>query len=45
MRDPNNIMKEYELEAPPAIIKIDDIPDYNLYIFSASFSVPWCNAL
>lgn len=33
MRDPNNIVKSYELESPPAIIKMDDIPEYNLYDF------------
>lgn len=33
MRDPNNIQKSYELETPPAIIKMDEIPEYNLYDF------------
>lgn len=33
MRDPNNMQKSYELEAPPAIIKMDEIPEYNLYDF------------
>ncbi len=33
MRDPNNIQKSYELESPPAIIKMDEIPEYNLYDF------------
>lgn len=31
MRDPNSIVKSYELDAPPAIIEMHDIPDYNLY--------------
>ena len=31
MRDPDNIMKEYDLEAPPLVIEMHDIPDYNLY--------------
>ena len=31
MRDPNTLVKGYELEAPPAIIEMHDIPDYNLY--------------
>ena len=33
MRDPNNMQKIYELEDPPAIIKMDEIPEYNLYDF------------
>ena len=33
MRDPNCIVKPYELENPPTIIKMDDIPEYNLYDF------------
>lgn len=33
MRDPNNVTKGYELEAPPLIIEMHDIPDYNLYDF------------
>ena len=33
MRDPNNIQKAYELESPPAIIKMNEIPEYNLYDF------------
>lgn len=33
MRDPNNIIKSYELDPPPAIIQIHEIPDYNLYDF------------
>ena len=33
MRDPNSIAKGYELEAPPSIIEMHDIPDYNLYDF------------
>lgn len=33
MRDPDNIIKSYELESPPDIIKMHDIPDYNLYDF------------
>ena len=31
MRDPNNVIKEYDLEAPPLVIEMHDIPDYNLY--------------
>lgn len=30
MRDPDNIVNEYEFEAPPLVIKMHDIPDYNL---------------
>lgn len=33
MRDPNSMISTYELEAPPAVIKMDDIPVYNLYDF------------
>lgn len=33
MRDPNNIIKSYELDPPPAIIEMREIPDYNLYDF------------
>ena len=33
MRDPNNIVKTYELDAPPLTITMDEIPDYNLYDF------------
>lgn len=33
MRDPNNMQKPYELETPPEIIKMDEIPEYNLYDF------------
>lgn len=29
MRDPDNIAKSYELESPPAIIEMKDIPEYN----------------
>lgn len=32
MRDPDSTIK-YELDSPPAIIMMDDIPDYNLYDF------------
>ena len=32
-RDPNGNTKVYELEAPPAIIEMQDIPEYNLYDF------------
>lgn len=31
MRDPNSLVKGYELEAPPPVIEMHDIPDYNLY--------------
>lgn len=32
MRDPNSIVqKAYELEAPPTIIKMSEIPEYDLY--------------
>lgn len=33
MRDPNNIVKSYELENPPVLIKMDEIPKYDLYDF------------
>ena len=33
MRDPNNQISIYELSEPPAIIKMHDIPPYNLYDF------------
>lgn len=33
VRDPNSLVKIYELENPPAIIKMDEIPEYNLYDF------------
>lgn len=33
MRDPNAIIKGYELDTPPAIIQMHDIPEYNLYDF------------
>ena len=33
MRDPNNVVKTYELDLPPAIIEMHEIPDYNLYDF------------
>lgn len=29
MRDPDNIVKSYELEAPPVVIEMKDIPEYN----------------
>ena len=29
MRDPDNIVKSYELESPPVIIEMKDIPEYN----------------
>lgn len=31
MRDPNNIIKSYELDTPPTIIKMDEVPDYNFF--------------
>lgn len=31
MRDPNNIVSGYELEEPPVVIHMNDIPDYSLY--------------
>lgn len=31
MRDPDSIVKTYELSDPPAIIEMHDIPEYNLY--------------
>lgn len=31
MRDPNNLHKSYELEEVPAIIKIDELPDYTMF--------------
>lgn len=33
VRDPNNIIKSYEMEAPPTIIKMNEIPPYDLYDF------------
>lgn len=33
MRDPNNMQNSYELESPPLVIKMDEIPPYNLYDF------------
>lgn len=33
MRDPNAIIKGYELDTPPAVIRMHDIPEYNLYDF------------
>lgn len=33
VRDPNCLVKPYELENPPAIIQMHDIPEYNLYDF------------
>ena len=33
MRDPNNMIKSYEMEAPPTIIKMNEIPPYDLYDF------------
>lgn len=33
VRDPDSIVKGYELEAPPAVIEMRDIPEYNLYDF------------
>lgn len=31
MRDPDSIVKGYELESPPLVIKMQDIPEYNIY--------------
>lgn len=31
MRDPNNLVNGYELEEPPVVIHMNDIPEYNLY--------------
>lgn len=31
MRDPNGLVKPYELEVPPSIIEMKEIPEYNLY--------------
>ncbi len=31
MRDPNNIIKSYEFDTPPVIIKMDEVPDYNFF--------------
>lgn len=36
MRDPNNVVKTYELDAPPLTIEMHEIPDYNLYDFDLS---------
>lgn len=33
MRDPNCLVKPYELENPPILIEMKDIPEYNLYDF------------
>lgn len=33
MRDPNCVVKTYELDNPPAVIAMTDIPQYNLYDF------------
>ena len=33
MRDPDTSQKFYELETPPAIIRMAEIPEYNLYDF------------
>ena len=33
MRDPNVIAKSYELDTPPAVIHINELPVYNLYDF------------
>lgn len=33
MRDPNCMVKSYELDAPPLTIEMHEIPDYNLYDF------------
>ena len=30
MRDPDGLTKEYELETPPAIIKMNEIPEYDI---------------
>ena len=33
MRDPNCMNKYYELDSPPVVIEMKDIPEYNLYDF------------
>lgn len=33
MRDPNSIVQAYELEEPPQIIEMHEIPEYDLYDF------------
>lgn len=33
MRDPNCLNKYYELDAPPVVIEMKDIPEYNIYDF------------
>lgn len=33
MRDPNNITKSYDIDQPPALIEMHEIPEYNLYDF------------
>lgn len=33
VRDPNAIIKGYELDTPPAVIQMHDIPEYNFYDF------------
>lgn len=36
MRDPDGLVSNYELESPPTVIEMKDIPEYNLYDFDLS---------
>lgn len=36
MRDPDGLVSSYELESPPTVIEMKDIPEYNLYDFDLS---------
>lgn len=36
MRDPDGLASSYELESPPTVIEMKDIPEYNLYDFDLS---------
>lgn len=36
MRDPDGLVSSYELECPPTVIEMKDIPEYNLYDFDLS---------
>lgn len=36
MRDPDGLVNSYELESPPTVIEMKDIPEYNLYDFDLS---------
>ena len=36
MRDPDGLVSSYELECPPTVIEMKDVPEYNLYDFDLS---------